>query len=190
MVRFRYPRGHEVQVQGWRLRQCGIHSGLPFRRGEEVAWATAAVHPPERVCLERELAPKHIPLLCSPIRIEVVVVGDGEVAGMDGHDADPFVCSVCDVFSDDRGGGAVAALVGREVLEQHALDGRTHRTEFRSGSVQVGPVGIAHGEDGVLQLVAGPHGQGEDEARGNAQHLHSTLHRTVDTFPPCVARTT
>ena len=120
----------------------------------------------------------------------MVVVGDGKVAGMDGHDADALVCSVCDALGDDRSGGTVAALVRSEVLEQHALNGRTHRTELRSRSVQVGPVGIARGKDGILELIAGPDGQDEDEARGDAQRLHSTLHRTVATFPPCVARTT
>ena len=109
--------------------------------------------------LKVQLVPKHVSFFGGPVRIEMIVIGVCQVAGMDGHHAHAISLIGRDVLRDDGRGRTIAALVRCEIFHQNPLNRFGFRERIKGGGRAVHRFQIigGYGNDRVVDLVASPH---------------------------------
>ena len=140
-----------LQVGIRRQGELGLHEGRPIVRRCDFRGSSPSIHTADGVDLECELVPIGIGFGVGPIRVEGGVAHGGKGAGVDGEDVDETVVLLGQLLGQDTGRRTVAALVGREVFEQHVLG--TARQSVEGGGCGLTPVVDGQGDDRVVDDV-------------------------------------
>ena len=140
-----------LQVGGGAEGQFAVDQCRPVVGRDDLRGTPTAVHPPDGVDLERQLVPEEVAFGVGPVGVKGGVADGGQGAGVDGEGVDQACVVLGQLLGEGTRGGTVAALVGREVLEQHVLGAIRERVEGRRFRLPAVPDG--QGNDGVVNDV-------------------------------------